>query len=441
MCRSLTPILAISVLAGCAGYEWPPPRDPAEPADCAPIESWEIDCDCLGVVRGNPAEALPLMDSVESCEVDHDGDGRLVAGALQGACDRIAFEATTLAPNLDWTCVSVDHRRVGIGDCPSASCTGSSTMGLMAWSNSHATYIGQLDPVRSYVNLTVEGETVSPGVSGDAFVTGGDCPGADCSMRVDRLSVELDDFVLHGLPATDTTLITMDPWAGEKFADNTYVFDASAPLKLAVTIDGARGYVMGAPTETVRGAFHDVPVPLPGGGTRDYAYMTVEGTFSYGGGEGATGLAEVYLVFPFGEGAPRPTVESTFRPCTVVGADDCGWTYDASGSRDYFGNPVAYDWFDANGGHLGRDPVVILDSILEIPGQPSRFPLSLLVTDSEGRIATLVVGDAASADPDDPEDPEGVESPICSVVGAAVPAGWAVLMGMALVRRRRRDQR
>lgn len=344
-------------------------------------DTWEVECGCMTVGSGLPVE-LTTGGTKQACN-----EPSTVFGPLeeQGACNVMATELLFRNPDLHWTCGPISSRHVSSGDCPESeivSCddVGSSRGPLIGWQNYGSTFIGTLDPSLSHVSMTIDGTLVTPTLSGEVFVTGGDCDGATCPMTVDGLFVRLGDFDVNGHTVRDVDLITIDAWPGTKYADDTYAFDPDAPLKLSATIDGDRGYDNGSPEETLGGAFHSEPEP--------FRYMTIEGTFEFG-----TGVADVYLIFPFGGGVPRPEIDARYISCTVFNPGRCGYVFDASGSRDFSGNPVArYRWTDAQGRLLGTDAIIYADNIYEITGEPSRFPLVVTVTDNDGNENSRATG-------------------------------------------------
>lgn len=384
---TLVAILLVGLTA-CSGFRWPGTENTCRETHYS--DTWEVECNCARIVAG---EIQTTSGSLRACGLDHDGDGALAPLKLTSECRHLAVLLTGRTSLPVWTCEPRTHRFLSAHDCAqevTVRCadTGSSREPLLAWRNPQATLIGTLDPARSYINLRVGDYVASPALTGEIFVTGGLCPDGNCDMTVDGLVVRTADFALNGADVRDVDFINVGVWPGVKLSDNTYTFDPNAEVKLAGTVAGDRGFGLGAPTVDVGGAFFDVPAPLPGGSVTRYRYMTIEGTFDFGGD-----TAEIFLVFPFGTGAPSPVITARWVDCRLWDPGDCGYVFDASRSRSYDGMPVAqYRWYDAHGNRVGTGPQIDESAIFEIPDEPSRWPLTVVVTDAEGRRASTTTG-------------------------------------------------
>lgn len=382
------PFLAAAIAAlaaGCGGGGWPGVCG----SETINADTWQTQCACVDRTGA----------AIAAWNFCFDGSFPSV-WTLNEQCDRAAWELTRLG-GYAVTCEPAGGvTRTGTDDCPltvAAACEDlsssssplldASAQPLHGWVNPYATFVGTVDTSRSWVEITVRGETARPAVTGQAYVTGGDCPGEECAMRVDGLTLQAYPFTLHGAAVDQVQLVDWGWWNGTKRADDTYKFSTTdARLKLSASIGGDKGAIIGEPIGIPGGQFYPVAAPLPGGGIAPNGYMTIEGTFTLDEGE-----ARVFLVLPFGHGAPRPSVTATFVPCDVAAEPECGWVFDASWSRDFHGGPIAeYRWHDAFGELLGNGSRLAPGSLYGAIA----YPITVTVVDGGGRIASTTVGDA-----------------------------------------------
>ena len=379
-------VAGLAATAGCGGA-WPPACGSEE----VNADTWQVTCGCRDEAG---AEAIATWNFC----YDGTADPGLTQAILE--CNAAATDLT-LRGGLGVACGPIHGEiltQVGVDNCPttvgvacedlgsaSGALLDASAQPLHGWQNPRATYAGSIDTGRSYVELTVDGQTAAPALTGEIYVTGGDCPGSDCAMRVDGLQLWSDPFTLHGRTVDELELVDWGPWNGQKRADDSYKFSAAdASVKLSAAIDGDRGAIVGEPVGIPGGQFYTSATPLPGGGTAPHGYMTIEGTFSFGDGQ-----ARVFLVFIFGNGAPTATVSSRFVSCDVAASGDCGWVFDGSWSLAFDGGPVAeHHWYDADGDLLGNS-ATLADPI------GATYPIYLNVVDSAGFVGSTAVGESA----------------------------------------------
>lgn len=381
-------VAGIAATAGCGGGVWPP----ACGSEVVNADTWQVTCGCIDETGYEAAATWNFCY-----------DGPTDPGGAQAIlqCNAAATDLTLRGGGVAVRCAPLSGgglTQVGVDNCPmtvGASCEDlssasdalldASAQPLHGWQNPRATYAGHIDTTRSYVEITVDGEVASPALSGEIYVDGGDCPGADCAMQVDGLELWGDPFTLHGKRVSELELVDWGPWSGQKKADDSYKFSAAdASVKLSAAIDGDRGAIVGEPIGVPGGRFYTSATPLPGGGTAPHGYMTIEGTFSF-----ADGQARVFLVFIFGNGAPTVNVTSRYVTCDVAGAPQCGWVFDGSWSRAFDGGPVSeYHWYDASGSLLGTGSTLA-------PPAGTSYPIWLSVVDSAGFVGSTSVGEAA----------------------------------------------
>ena len=382
-----TAALGFVATAGCSG-EWPPRTCGSEEINA---DTFQVQCGCRDR-RG--------YEAIATWNFCYEGPGATAVDSIV-QCNAAATDLTIRGGGVGVACGPIGGtlHRIGTDNCPATvglSCEeltsvsealiDASAQPLHGWANPYATFAGNIDSSRSFVEVTVRDRTASPALTGEIYVTGGDCPGADCDMRVDGLQLWADPFALHGVTVTDIELVDWGAWDGQKRADDTYKFSAAdARVKLAASIDGEQFAMVGEPVGIPGGQFYTSATPLPGGGIAPAGYMTIEGTFAFDEGE-----ARVFLVFIFGNGAPNANVSSEFVVCDVVAEPECGWVFDGSWSRDFHGGPVAeYHWYDADGDLLGAGATLAPDS-LPSP-DPISYPIFLTVVDAAGFVASTAI--------------------------------------------------
>ncbi len=180
-------VAGIAATAGCGGA-WPP----ACGSEVVNADTWQVTCGCVNETGYTAAATWNFCY-----------DGATAPGATQAIleCNAAATDLT-LRGGLGVSCGPLSGgglTQVGTDNCPTtvgvacedlSSASGAlldaSAQPLHGWQNPRATYAGHIDTSRSYVEITVDGAVASPALSGDIYVTGGDCPGADCAMQVER---------------------------------------------------------------------------------------------------------------------------------------------------------------------------------------------------------------------------------------------------------------
>jgi hypothetical protein len=369
----------------------------------APVgESFELKCNCGRLARRPSGRAEDASNAQTTwCEDDLDMDGNLSLAGKVAACEKMASDLNesegeyNRAGAHDPILCAFDPDFRGDGDRLEASnvCYSEGTCGVSTSMLSRAdpmtTFAGEVDASQSYVRITRSGETATLRLTGEVYLRGGDCAGSACDFTLEHLETVAAPFVLNGATVESLRLANHGFWSGVKAADNQIAFDpATSILGLNARIAGAPQASTGFPLEGVRGRLYEGRSVMPNGVTAHQGYLLLEGRYPV---EMAT--AEVFLVLPFGTGGPRARVSVAFTPCFVDGAPDCGYVFDASGSTDFDGGPIAQtEWFDAQGRLVGNGPRIFQNTVVEVPGSPSRFPLSVQVTDAAGLYTRALAG-------------------------------------------------
>lgn len=227
--------------ASCSGDDAPPPLG---------HNAWTCNCDCDRCVQRDPTTGTcvqvnrttthPGICSDTACGNSDASDPTTKCAA---SCNRTAQSCTVTLSDAPDSCVN-----------SFCSDTGMASSGLIEGDSAPQSLL-VVDPALSTLFVTVSGKSAMTSLKGKLSVTGGDCPGASCPVRIDSMLLDANDVSLDDHPITGAKLINNGAFASSVAADGTYaVLPNSASFFIKFLLDGNLSGLNLAPSQPLGGA-------------------------------------------------------------------------------------------------------------------------------------------------------------------------------------------